>query len=108
MRSNVFSSSILSAALLAASAGAPAATPRVPASLQPPAGEVVFIETLASGVQIYECAAKPGQPAAYQWSFRAPEATLTDRSGYGVGKHYGGPTWEAADGSRAVGAVEAS
>ena len=109
MRSTVFSSSILSTAMLALGgcAGGPTAVAEVPASLKPPAGEVMFVEALASGVQIYECALKPGQPSAYQWVFRAPEATLADRSGRVLGKHYAGPTWESTDGSCAVGALEA-
>jgi len=108
MQSKVLSSAILSAAILGASAAAPAAVPDVPTPLRPPAGEVMFVEALASGVQIYECTAKPGDPAAHQWAFRAPEAALSDRAGYRIGRHFAGPTWEAADGSRAVGAAEAS
>lgn len=81
-------------------------SPEVPASLQPPAGQVLFMEALASGVQIYDCAAK-ADGGGYAWKFRAPEATLADRRANPLGKHYAGPTWEALDGSKVVGEVKA-
>lgn len=67
----------------------------------------MFLEALASGVQIYECAPKADQPATYEWAFRAPEASLADRQGRPLGKHYAGPTWESNDGSTVVGEVKA-
>jgi len=79
----------------------------VPAALLAPADQSVFLEALASGVQIYECAVSSGQPSKYEWAFRAPEAALVDRSGRPVGKHYAGPTWEAVDASAVVGEVKA-
>jgi hypothetical protein len=95
------------AAALAGCAAARAPTaPDVPAALRAPAGQVVFVEALATGVQIYECAARPG--AGYEWAFRAPEAALADRSGRSVGKHFAGPTWQSNDGSSVVGEVKAS
>ena len=94
------------AALLTTCAGTPGPTPpTVPPALQAPAGTTLYLETLASGVQIYECTRKAD--ATYEWTLKAPEATLTDRSGRVIGKHYAGPTWEAADGSTAVGEVKA-
>ena len=81
--------------------------PAVPASLNPPIGQEAFVEAFASGVQIYECSDVPGRPGGYEWAFRAPEATLADASGRVIGKHYGGPTWEATDGSSVVGEVQA-
>ena len=96
------------AVLLGGCAGAPTPTaPSVPDNLRPPAGQAVFLEALAVGVQIYECAPKADQPAVYEWVFRAPEATLADRSGRSLGKHYAGPTWESSDGSSVVGEVKA-
>ena len=94
-----------SAVLLAAACASPPAVvaPEVPAQLRAPADQSVFIEALATGVQIYECAAKPGQPSTFEWVFRAPEAAMADRSGRAIGKHYAGPTWEALDGSTVVG-----
>jgi hypothetical protein len=81
--------------------------PEIPADLRPPAGEVLFLEARASGVQIYRCAPKPGQPATYDWVFQGPEAALVDRSGHSLGKHYAGPTWESKDGSSVVGEIKA-
>jgi hypothetical protein len=81
------------------------AAPTVPASLQAPAGSTLYLEALASGVQIYECSRKAD--SSYAWVFKAPEATLTARSGKPLGRHYAGPTWEALDGSAIVGAVKA-
>ena len=81
--------------------------PDVPASLRAPADQTVFLEALATGTQIYECAAKPGQPSTYEWTFRAPEAALADRAGRAIGKHYAGPTWESLDGSKVVGETAA-
>src|SRR5271170_7867020 len=99
MRSTVKPSTALLAAVLMAAlgcAGTPAvAPPEVPPNLRPPAGEVLFLEARASGVQIYECASKAGQNASYAWDFRAPEALLVDRSGRSLGKHFAGPTWES-------------
>jgi hypothetical protein len=79
---------------------------QAPEALRPPAGQVMFLEALASGVQIYDCAAK-ADGSGYAWKFRAPEATLADHDGKEIGKHYAGPTWEALDGSRVVGDVKA-
>lgn len=109
-------SALLSVLALAACASTspppsmPAAAPVVPAlaaSLQPPAGQVLVMEALARGVQIYDCAAR-ADGSGPAWTFRAPEATLVDHGGRPLGKHYAGPTWEAPDGSRVVGQVKAS
>lgn len=54
----------------------------------------------AKGVQIYECRDS-------QWAFVAPAADLFDTHGKKIGRHYAGPYWEAADGSKVVGAVKA-
>jgi hypothetical protein len=89
-----------------ASAPPPSPLPQVPEALKPPAGQVLQLEALASGVQIYDCAANP-DGSGPAWTFRAPEATLVDRNGKSLGKHYAGPTWEGLDGSRVVGEVKA-
>ena len=94
------------ASLFAGCTSTPMAAPSaVPASLQAPEGSKAYLEALASGVQIYECARKPD--ATYAWAFKSPEAALTDRSGRPLGKHYAGPTWEANDASLVVGEVKA-
>jgi Protein of unknown function (DUF3455) len=87
--------------VLSACAGHPRlSAPEVPAQLRAPAGQVLFLEALGSGVQVYECAAAGGR---YQWTFRNAELDLTDGEGRTVGRHYyPGPTWEAADGSKVV------
>ncbi|MGP8227877.1 MAG: DUF3455 domain-containing protein [Steroidobacteraceae bacterium] len=81
------------------------APPEVPTVLQPPAGQILYLEALATGVQIYECAQKTD--LTYEWAFKAPEASLVSRSGHPLGKHYAGPTWESIDGSTVVGVIKA-
>ena len=39
----------------------------------------------------------------FEWAFVGPVATLYDADQKMVGKYYGGPTWEAADGSKVTG-----
>jgi hypothetical protein len=81
----------ISALALAACSGVrPLVAPDVPEALRPPAGQTLFMEALA-----------------YEWAFKAPEASLAERSGYVLGKHYAGPTWESNDGSAVVGEVKA-
>ena len=72
----------------------------ISAKLAPPAGAKLVGKYAAKGVQIYSCAAKG---TANEWTFKAPEAVLTDAYGKAFAKHYAGPTWEAADGSKIVG-----
>jgi hypothetical protein len=95
-------------ALLAACATerAPAAPP-VPAALAVPASQALAQLWTASGVQIYTCMRSAADPARYEWQFKAPEATLFDAQGHRRARHYDGPTWEAEDGSKVVGAVQA-
>jgi FtsP/CotA-like multicopper oxidase with cupredoxin domain len=81
--------------------------PAVPDALHPPAGQTAFLELHGAGVQIYQCAATAADAATFEWTFRAPEATLSDRSGRVVGRHFAGPTWESTDGSRVVGELKA-
>jgi Protein of unknown function (DUF3455) len=83
----------------------PLAAPEVPAALRPPAGQTVYLEALATGVQIYECSQK--SDSSYEWVFKAPEASIADAAGHSLGKHYAGPTWESTDGSAVVGEVKA-
>jgi len=95
-------------ALLPIVHGAAGAAEPVPDSLAPPAGLKRLAYLNATGVQIYRCGPPKnpdGAPAAV-WNFEAPRATLTDPHG-GPVKHYAGPTWEAADGSKITGKVVA-
>jgi hypothetical protein len=71
-----------------------------------PDGQTVLLKALGKGVQIYECKAKAGDPGKFEWSFKAPEADLTNEDGKKIAKHYAGPTWEANDGSKVVGEVQ--
>ena len=88
----------------AALAQAPAVTD-VPPALDP--GQLTpYLAVPAKGVQIYAC--NKNNAGAYAWTFKGPEAELTDTAGKPMGKHYGGPTWEGSDGGKVIGAVEAS
>lgn len=81
--------------------------PPAPAALEPPAGEVLRLSLMGKGVQIYQCTASADAPVRFEWKFQAPEAQLFDTDGHVIGKHFAGPTWEAADGSSVVGEVRA-
>jgi Protein of unknown function (DUF3455) len=96
--------------LLAACAALQKPTPmvNVPDKLKPAANETLAMIVPAKGVQIYECRAKKDQANAYEWAFVAPEADLFDTSGRKIGRHYAGPHWESADGSKVAGTVKAS
>ena len=72
---------------------------QVPGNLQPENQSLAQVVP-AKGVQIYEC-------RDAKWAFVAPDAELFDRAGKKIGTHYAGPAWEAADGSKVVGAVKA-
>jgi hypothetical protein len=80
--------------------------PAIPEAIAIPAGQRVLLKALAKGVQIYACKAKEGAASSYEWTLKAPEAELFDDKGQKIGKHYGGPTWEAADGSKVVGKLK--
>jgi hypothetical protein len=81
--------------------------PQVPTALRAPVEQKLFLEARATGVQIYECSSKPDAAGVFSWNFQAPEATLNDRWGHSIGRHYAGPTWELRDGSSVVGEVVA-
>jgi hypothetical protein len=94
--------------LLQASGTVSAAAITVPDNLQPAASTTLALEAHAVGVQIYTCAGAKADAAAPAWTLKAPDAILSDASGAQVAKHYAGPTWEAPDGSKAVGQAKAS
>jgi hypothetical protein len=77
----------------------------LPAALKP-AGLSVYLEVPAAGVQIYTCS--KNDAGAFVWTFKAPEAQLFDTQKKEIGKHYGGPAWEASGGGKVVGAVKTS
>ena len=72
-----------------------ALAPAAQASVNPPAGHVPFDAGFAVGVQAYKCDGAASILAG-------PRATVY--SLHGKIDHYGGPTWEARDGSKVVGA----
>ena len=100
---------LAAAALAAASIGVLAhpavagpSSPDVPNDIAVEAGNKVFLVGHAVGVQIYTCNATP-TGTSWSWSSAVPRANLYGDNGKLIGIHYGGPTWEAKDGSRVVG-----
>lgn len=83
------------------------APPQTPDNLKVPAGQTLQLKGVTKGVQIYQCKAKTGNTNQFEWTLKAPEADLFDDNGKKIIKHYGGPTWEALDGSKIVGTVKA-
>jgi hypothetical protein len=92
----MFHFAIAAAALSGVIAHADAQTPDAIAAK----GETVVLTVHAEGAQVYEC--KADQGGKLVWQFREPVATLI-ADGKTVGRHYVGPTWELADGSRVQG-----
>lgn len=93
------------AGFAACAGGAQPQAVAVPDAIKGAPGEQLAVIAPARGVQIYECRAKKDQPAAFEWAFVGPEADLFNSSGAKIGKHYGGPTWEANDGSKVIAGV---
>jgi hypothetical protein len=81
---------------LAAVAAAGPAAPAVPDEIKVPAGNKLFLVGHAEGVQIYSC-------NGTSWGLVAPRANLYDDNGKLLMTHFGGPTWQARDGSKVVG-----
>jgi hypothetical protein len=73
--------------------------------LLPPAGNVPFLAAGASGTQNYACTATA---TGFAWTFTGPRANLFDLRGRVIITHFGGPTWQANDGSKVVGALSGS
>jgi len=85
------------AAAMTTSAHAGPADPEVPGTIAvTEAGHQVFLVGHATGVQIYTCDGSA-------WNFDGPRAVLRDDRGKVVTTHFGGPTWQAKDGSYVVG-----
>src|SRR5580693_8058376 len=92
--------------IVCASAAAQIAPPQVPENLKAPATEAVLLKALGKGKQIYVCSAKPGDEGQFAWVLDRPQADLIGEKGDVIGKHYKGPVWEAADGSKVAGQVQ--
>ncbi|HVE51078.1 MAG TPA: DUF3455 domain-containing protein [Casimicrobiaceae bacterium] len=76
----------------------------VPAAVKPPGAAMAAMTWTGTGELTYECRAKAGAAGTFEWVFAGPDARLTDaKSRAAMGKYYGGPTWEAADGSKVTG-----
>ena len=78
---------------LAGVAQAGPAEPTVPAKVAVPEGHKLFLVGHASGVQVHEC-------TATGWRFVGPLANLYDDNGKLLTTHFGGPSWQAGDGSK--------
>jgi hypothetical protein len=95
---------VLAGLILAFSAAGQQAQ-QIPEDLKPPANEKLVVQVHATGDQIYTCQVN-STPAA--WVLKAPDAKLSTADGKVFGKHFAGPSWEAADGSRVVGKAAAN
>jgi hypothetical protein len=99
---NAIAAALALAALMPGPAHAENPTPpSVPAAIRVPSGHVPYLLGRATGTQNYTC--QRSSTGGFAWTFVAPAATLTDGSGRVIMTHYGGPTWEAKDGSKVVG-----
>jgi Protein of unknown function (DUF3455) len=78
-------------------AGPPSPT-GVPDQIQVGDGNKVFLIGHGVGVQIYSCNGSV-------WSAAVPRADLFDDNGKLIIDHFAGPSWQAKDGSKAVGTV---
>ena len=69
-----------------------------------PPGNVVALETTASGLLNYECRANAANAGTIGWTLASPQADLLDRTGKTVVAYSGPPaTWKHMDGSSVVG-----
>ncbi len=105
-RSTAVSRSAALSRLLPAARPVAGFTTSVPPGLQPPVGNVLTAQFIASGVQVYQC-------TAGAWVFLEPAANLvgsaTGSSAIQTAIHYKGPTWESTtDGSLVQGRTIAS
>ena len=108
MRSTTRSKRLLMTGVVAAAAAVSAGqvalagptAPDVPETIAVAEGHKPYLAGHAVGVQIYSC-------NGVSWSLVAPRANLYDDNGRLIITHYGGPTWEATDGSKVVGRAEA-
>lgn len=71
---------------------------QIPATLQPPKSETLFLQLTGKGTQIYTCQSST-------WTLKAPDAKLYSKTGELKAHHYAGPTWEDTAGNKVVGKV---
>jgi hypothetical protein len=87
---------------LAQAAHAGPSAPEVPSKIQVLGPHKVFLVGHAAGVQIYSCKTTAD---GYGWGPAVPRANLYDDQRKLLATHFGGPTWQARDGSKVVGSV---
>ena len=80
---------------LAGVATAAPTAPDVPDGIAVGEGYKPYLIGHAVGVQIYDC-------NGVSWSLRAPRANLYGDSGQLIATHFGGPSWQAKDGSKVI------
>lgn len=80
-------------------ADASPAPPAVPPTIAVETGHKPFLVGHAVGVQIYTCRVVPD---GFAWSPATPRADLYDDHGNVIVTHFGGPSWQAKDGSTVV------
>jgi hypothetical protein len=73
--------------------------PAAPAKVAVPEGHKLFLVGQASGFQIHEC-------TAAGWKFVGPLANLYDDNGKLLMTHFGGPSWQARDGSKVMATLD--
>jgi hypothetical protein len=83
-------------------------TQTVAVAVRVPAGQFVKFMLKAKGDVTYQCQSVTNNTTEFAWSQGAPSATLSMANGRSVGRFYGGPTWEADDGSSVTARVIAS
>ncbi|HVR07806.1 MAG TPA: DUF3455 domain-containing protein [Thermoanaerobaculia bacterium] len=71
-------------------------------SLEPPANQVPVLITFGQGVQRYVCKEKAQAKGTFEWTLKEPQAKLSNTEGREIGSHSAGPSWQLADGSKAV------
>ena len=77
---------------------------RLDDQIQVQAGNVVALETTATGLLNYECKTNANAAGTIGWVLVSPQAELVDRTGKEVAKYSGPPaTWTHMDGSSVVG-----
>ncbi|HET8823393.1 MAG TPA: DUF3455 domain-containing protein [Thermoleophilaceae bacterium] len=80
---------------LAGVATAAPPAPDVPDGIAVGEGYKPYLIGHAVGVQIYDC-------NGVSWSLRAPRANLYGDNGQLIATHFGGPSWQAKDGSKVI------
>lgn len=83
-------------------------TSAVAEAVRVPAGQFIKFILTAKGDVTYQCQSVTNNTTQFAWSEGAPSASLTLPNGRSVGRFYGGPTWEADDGSSVTARVIAS